>query len=53
MLPRDLVMLTIAFLFTSQYGLHAVVIAHVAGALMNVASAYWVSFRAMRSLRNR
>jgi O-antigen/teichoic acid export membrane protein len=53
LLPRDLVMLTIAFLFTSQYGLHAVITAHVAGALMNVASAYWVSFRAMRSLRNR
>jgi hypothetical protein len=45
------VMLTIAFLFTPQYGLRAVIIAHVAGALMNVASAYWVSFGAIRSLR--
>jgi Na+-driven multidrug efflux pump len=53
LLPRDLVMLTIAFLFTSQYGLHAVIIAHVAGALMNVVSAYWISFGAIRSLRNR
>jgi O-antigen/teichoic acid export membrane protein len=53
LLPRDLVMLTIAFLFTSQYGLHAVVIAHVAGALMNVASAYWISFGALRSLQTR
>jgi O-antigen/teichoic acid export membrane protein len=51
LLPRDLVMLTIAFLFTPQYGLRAVIIAHVAGALMNVASAYWVSFGAIRSLR--
>jgi predicted membrane protein len=51
LLPRDLVMLSIAVAFTSQYGLHAVVIAHVAGALVNLASAYWISVRAIGSLR--
>jgi O-antigen/teichoic acid export membrane protein len=50
LLPRDLVMLSIALAFTSQYGLHAVIIAHVVGALVNLASAYWLSMRAMGSL---
>ena len=35
LLPRDLVMLSIAFAFTAKYGLHAVIFAHVAGALVN------------------
>jgi O-antigen/teichoic acid export membrane protein len=51
LLPRDLVMLSIALAFTSQYGLHAVIIAHVAGAWVNLASAYWISIRAVGSLR--
>jgi O-antigen/teichoic acid export membrane protein len=51
LLPRDLMMLAIAFAFTSRYGLHAVIIAHVAGALVSLAGAYWLSFRAMRALR--
>ena len=50
LLPRDLVMLSIALAFTSQYGLHAVIIAHVVGALVNLASAYWLSRRAIGSL---
>jgi O-antigen/teichoic acid export membrane protein len=51
LLPRDLVMLTIAFAFTSSYGLHAVIIAHVAGALINLAGVFWLSLRAIGSLR--
>lgn len=51
LMPRDLVMLTIAITFTSRYGLHAVIIAHVAGALVNLAGTFWLSLRAMRSLR--
>jgi uncharacterized membrane protein YfbV (UPF0208 family) len=50
--PRDLVMLSIAFGFTSRYGLHAIIVAHVVGALVNLAGAYWLSFRAISSLRN-
>lgn len=50
LLPRDLVMLFIALAFTSRYGLHAAIIAHVAGALVSLAGAYWLSFRAMRPL---
>jgi O-antigen/teichoic acid export membrane protein len=52
LLPRDLVMLSIAFGFTSRYGLHAIIVAHVVGALVNLAGAYWLSFRAISSLRN-
>ena len=51
LLPRDLVMLSIAFAFTAEYGLHAVIFAHVAGALVNLASAFWLSHRALGSLR--
>jgi O-antigen/teichoic acid export membrane protein len=52
LLPRDLVMLSVAFTFTSEYGLHAVIIAHVAGALVNLAGACWLSLGAKGSLRN-
>lgn len=45
LLPRDLVMLSIAFTFTSRYGLQAVVIAHVVGALVNLAGVFWLSLR--------
>ncbi len=51
LLPRDLLMLSIAFMFTSSYGLHAVIFAHVAGALVNLAGAFWLSHRALGSLR--
>jgi O-antigen/teichoic acid export membrane protein len=51
LLPRDLLMLAIAFTFTSRYGLHAVIFAHVAGALVNLAGAFWLSHRSIRSLR--
>ena len=51
LLPRDLVMLSIALTFTSSYGLHAVIIAHVVGALVNLAGVYWLSFTAIRSLK--
>jgi O-antigen/teichoic acid export membrane protein len=50
-LPRDLVMLSIAFAFTSRYGLHAVIVAHVVGALVNLAAVCWLSLRARASLR--
>jgi O-antigen/teichoic acid export membrane protein len=51
LLPRDLLMLSIALAFTSRYGLHAVIFAHVAGALVNLAGALWLSHRATRSLK--
>jgi O-antigen/teichoic acid export membrane protein len=51
LLPRDLVMLAIALMFTSSYGLHAVIIAHVVGAVVNLAGIYWLSYRAIRSLK--
>jgi O-antigen/teichoic acid export membrane protein len=51
LLPRDLVMLSIAFAFTSRYGLHAVIVAHVMGALVNLAAVCWLSLRAKASLR--
>jgi hypothetical protein len=53
LLPRDLVMLSIALMFTSSYGLHAVIIAHVLGALVNLVGVCWLSFRAIRSLKMR
>jgi O-antigen/teichoic acid export membrane protein len=51
LLPRDLVMLSIAFTFTSRYGLQAVIVAHLAGAVANFAGGTWLSVRATRSLR--
>jgi O-antigen/teichoic acid export membrane protein len=51
LLPRDLVMLFIAFTFTSQYGLRAIIIAHLVGAVANFAGAGWLSVRATSSLR--
>lgn len=51
LLPRDLTMLLIAVTFTARYGLQAVIIAHVTGALVNLAGAYWLSLGAKRSLR--
>ena len=51
LLPRDLLMLSLALIFTSRYGLHAVISAHVAGALVNLAGVFWLSRRALGSLR--
>jgi O-antigen/teichoic acid export membrane protein len=51
LLPRDLLMLSLALIFTSKYGLHAVIFAHVAGALVNLAGVFWLSHRALGSLR--
>jgi hypothetical protein len=51
LLPRDLVMLSIAFAFTSQYGLRAVIIAHVVAAVVNLAGVCWLSLGAKSSLR--
>lgn len=51
LLPRDLAMLSIAFAFTSQYGLHAVIMAHVAGALVNLVGVCWLSLGTKASLR--
>ena len=51
LLPRDLIMLFIAFTFTSQYGLQAVIVAHLVGAVANFAGAVWLSVRATNSLK--
>jgi O-antigen/teichoic acid export membrane protein len=45
LVPRDLVMLAIALAFTSKYGLIAVIVAHVVGALINVAGLSLLSLR--------
>jgi hypothetical protein len=52
LLPRDLVMLSIALIFTSGYGLQAVIVAHVVGALVNLAGVWWLSLRALGPLRS-
>jgi O-antigen/teichoic acid export membrane protein len=44
LVPRDLIMLVIAFGFTSTYGLKAVVLAHVIGAIANLAGVYALGF---------
>lgn len=51
LLPRDFAMLAIVVMFTSKYGLWAAIIAHVTGALVNLAGAYWLSIRSSRSLK--
>jgi O-antigen/teichoic acid export membrane protein len=45
LLPRDLTMLAIVIAFTTKYGLLAAVVAHVAGAIVNLVAAYWLSMR--------
>jgi O-antigen/teichoic acid export membrane protein len=47
LLPRDFAMLAIVVMFTSKYGLWAAIIAHVTGALVNLAGAYWLSVRSL------
>jgi O-antigen/teichoic acid export membrane protein len=51
LLPRDLVMLSVALMFTSQYGLEAIIFAHLAGALVNLVGTYWLSQNASRSFK--
>jgi hypothetical protein len=46
-------MLSIVLVFTAEYGLHAAILAHVAGALVNLGAAYWLSVRALRALKKR
>jgi O-antigen/teichoic acid export membrane protein len=53
MLPRDLAMLFIVAFFAAQYGLSAAVVAHVIGALVNLAGTFWLSARAVRALRSK
>ena len=45
LLPRDLTMLAIVIAFTTKYGLLAAVVAHVAGAIVNLGATYWLSVR--------
>src|SRR4051794_30771488 len=47
LLPRDFAMLAIVVMFTSKHGLWAAIIAHVTGALVNLAGAYWLSVRSL------
>jgi O-antigen/teichoic acid export membrane protein len=49
LMPRDLTMLAIVIAFTTKYGLMAAVIAHVAGAIVNLAAVYWLSIRSTTS----
>jgi O-antigen/teichoic acid export membrane protein len=51
LLPRDIVMLLIVVAYTAQYGLLAAIVAHVVGALVNLAGTFWLSARAVRTLR--
>jgi O-antigen/teichoic acid export membrane protein len=51
LLPRDIAMLCIVVAFSAQYGLSAAVFAHVVGALVSLAGTFWLSARAVRSLR--
>jgi O-antigen/teichoic acid export membrane protein len=52
LLPRDVTMLVIVVAFTTKYGLQAAIIAHVAGAIVNLVGAYWLGARAIGSLRS-
>jgi O-antigen/teichoic acid export membrane protein len=51
LLPRDLTMLVIVAIFAARYGLQAAIVAHVAGALVNLAGVYWLSIKAVGSLK--
>ena len=51
LLPRDVTMLVIVIVFTTRYGLQAAIVAHVAGAVLNLVGAYWLSTKAIGSLR--
>lgn len=53
LLHRDVVMLFIVAAFSTQYGLSAAVLAHVAGALISLAGTFWLSARAVRALRSK
>jgi O-antigen/teichoic acid export membrane protein len=51
LLPRDVVMLFIVAAYSAQYGLSAAIFAHVVGSLVNLAGTFWLSARAVRTLR--
>jgi O-antigen/teichoic acid export membrane protein len=52
LLPRDLTMLVIVATFTAKYGLQAAIVAHVAGATVNLAGTYWLSAKSIGSLKS-
>lgn len=45
LVPRDLLMLSIAVAFTSTYGLRAIIFAHVIGAIANLIGTCWLGIR--------
>lgn len=51
LLPRDVTMLVIVAAYAGSYGLQAAIVAHVAGAVVNLAGVYWLSVKATGSLR--
>jgi O-antigen/teichoic acid export membrane protein len=51
LLPRDIVMLFIVAAYSTRYGLSAAIFAHVIGGLVNLAGTFWLSARAVRTLR--
>jgi O-antigen/teichoic acid export membrane protein len=53
LLPRDVAMLSIVIAFSVQYGLSAAVAAHVVGGLVSLAGTFWLSARAIRTLRSK
>ncbi|MET3908980.1 O-antigen/teichoic acid export membrane protein [Bradyrhizobium sp. S3.3.6] len=50
LLPRDLTMLFIVTAFAASYGLRAAIVAHVAGATVNLIGVYWLSVKAVGRL---
>ncbi|MFB9265879.1 oligosaccharide flippase family protein [Bradyrhizobium erythrophlei] len=52
LLPRDVTMLVIVTAFTTEYGLQAAILAHVAGSIVNLCGAYWLGAKAVGSLRS-
>jgi O-antigen/teichoic acid export membrane protein len=51
LIPRDVTMLVIVGVFAARYGLQAAIVAHVAGAIVNLVGVYWLSVKAVGSLR--
>ena len=51
LVPRDVTMLVIVIAFAATWGLQAAIIAHVAGALANLAGTYWLSLKSVASLK--
>lgn len=51
LVPRDVTMLLIVAIFAATYGLKAAIVAHVAGAIVNLAGSLWLSRTAIQSLK--